>query len=260
MVSWKTRQQAMVQQQRAMRLSMELDALSLKLYMGRPEVRTAIKAESDQNAFLRENRQRSEQALVSLVETYGGVENRGDDVVSFRSIPTIRSDATRTPLTFRLQVPARRPIWLKFGIHPRNVDAPADGLEGSEQGVLTDSPFQPTGPFESKLPHGVHRLEFTVFEGDQGMASLQVTLDDQVLASFTSSDDREVRNSGHSHISSTKQIDYDAERSLPTLSTYRVKLLADENQPEREYKFSAWLSDHSSSFASFPGAQKEVGP
>jgi hypothetical protein len=146
-------------------------------------------------------------------------------------------------------VPTERPVWLKFGVHPAEEHRHASRTSDDERDLLTQSPFEPSGPFELRLTPGDQTLSIAVGSARDGSLPIVIHLNERALlkASFVSAD---VNGAGWGHTSATSQVDFGSEQQLPWLMTASMNLRSSPSG--MTHAFSIWLSDRSSNFKRFP--------
>ena len=252
MVAFQSHRRAITERNRGLQIAIAIETLEQQQTV-QVDYRETKLAQDDLRASLRDNRDRCEQAIQTLVQRYASIEPGDAETLSIRRYPTIRTETTQAPVSFKLLVPEDRPIWLKFGLHPQDTNAPSDGVEGSEDVLLAESIFDQAGPFELRLPPGEHLVAFAMEDQVNRFRQLQVLFNDQLLAQLAVMVGNNVRRSGYQTTGADQQADFDGNRTLPRLVTIDLSLRDESNSESiKRFKVSAWLSNHSSSFRSFP--------
>lgn len=194
----------------------------------------------------------SERKLIEIQNRYGGIEVRGSDVISIRTIPMPRMADGKSRTSFRLQIPKSRSVWLKCGVLEadlaRSNVRSLDRLKAVQFGG--DASFQHVGPFEQRLETGSQMLAVTTGGTREHYAEIVVNLDDDtVLNSFASAEG--LSHSGRTNISGRKQVDFDQKRGTPWLLNQKFRLSGSDG----EYVLTFWLSETTSHHPPFPGSQ-----
>ncbi len=251
MVALRSYRKAITEQNRSVQLELAIESLEQQQVV-QVDYRETKLAQDDLNASLQDNRDLCEQAIKVLVERYGLIKPVDAETLSIRRSPAIRADTSHAPILFKLFVPEDRPIWLKFGLHPQSTSAPSDRVAGSEDVLLGESAFNPSGPFELKLPPGEHEVAFLMEGPENAFGRFQVRLNSEVLAQPTVIAGSDVRRSGHMSISADQQVDFAPNRTLPRLVTFQLRQYeTKDSESTKEFNLSVWLSDRSSSFSPF---------
>jgi hypothetical protein len=244
---------AMRDGERLTRLQNETMMLQIGLRTDQPSLHQALLHTQDEIESLRAMRERAIEHFPVILQKYSTIEPRGADVLSIRSIPTLRVADEPSPTIFRLLIPEARPVWLKFGIHLTKRGVSSSRSSETEDDLLTTSPFTETGPFEMQLPAGDLMLDVTIASVEEGRLPVVVTLNNEVLlhSEFVSG---HVTGWGGGSIGAQTQLDFDRRQKVPWLVTYDMGLDTRQFQGDgsMDHAFSVWLSDHSSNFANFP--------
>lgn len=250
MLAFQTRRSSMASAARLSQLESEVDSLITVLQPDNPEAQAYQNATSDLHASLRENRDRCEEALLGLIDKYAAIEVRDPAFVSLRSYPTLKDGPRENHLAFRIVISEERSVWLKLGFHLGHLDSLYDSLEGIESKLLSEAPFNWTGPLEIQIPPGTHIIQMDSNEPQDGQVMIRMLLNDQVLAQLKNVPTVIAKAIGNMSISARKQIDYQLNRPLPNLMTLRIDVQETPKSTDTEYSLSCWLSDRSSSFRS----------
>jgi hypothetical protein len=254
MLVWRASEDARRSVARLAQLQSEIKFVEARLRLDQPVLHQAILHTHEEFQPFDAMRQRSIEHFDLLRRKYSSMEPKGTDVFSLREIPSLQTDTRPAPVIFRLLVPEQRTVWLKFGVHlvEQSVHSSTDKLDGRD--LLTDSPFNVSGPFETRLQPGDHTLTVAVGLAAEGSLPVVITLDDEVLlrSSFVSA---EVTGTSSSRISAPSQLDFGPQRNLPSLLSTHMNLRtpASGKAPAKTHGFSMWLSDRASSFTNFPG-------
>jgi hypothetical protein len=253
MLAYRNHQEAEQAQVKLTLLQNEIQALEASLRQDNPALHQAILRSMDESKSLQDARQRAIDHFALIRQKYSGIEPRGADVLSLSGVPMLPPGNGPAPISFRMRVPEQRAIWLKYGVHPTKRNTQSGRGPEQESDLLTQSPFEDSGPFEMSLPPGDQILVVTMGAAEDGSLPLAITLDDQLLlrSTFVAP---EVTGAGWSSISGRQQIDFDLNRALPSLMTVNMSLRSDKtaDTATKQCGFSMWLSDHSSDFAEFP--------
>ena len=254
MLAWRTSEDAIRDKARLAQLQAEIKSLEARLRLDQPALQQAIMREHEEFQPIHAMRERSVRHFDQLRQKYSTLEPPGGDVFSIRGIPSLKTDTGPAPVIFRMFVPEKRTIWLKFGVHMVKHSVHSTRTPDDVHDLLTVSPFKDSGPFEIQLPSGDQTLRIATGHAADGFLPLIMTLDDKVLlrTSFVAAD---VAGMGSSHISAPSQIDFDPQRDLPSLLTGHMSLRTPASgiEPVNTHAFWVWLSDRASNFARFPG-------
>ena len=253
MLAWRASEDARRDKARLAQLQAEIKSIEARLRLDQPALHQAILHEHEEFQPFHAMRERSVEHFDRLRQKYSTLEPPGADVFSIRGIPSLQTDAGPVPVIFRLFVPEKRTVWLKFGVHTVKQSVISSRTPDDAHDLLTDSPFKDSGPFEMQLPSGDQTLRIAMGHVAEGSLPLVMTLDDKVLlrTSFVSA---EVTGTSSGHISALSQIDFGPQQALPSLLTGNMNLRTPVSgiAPANTYAFWVWLSDRASSFASFP--------
>lgn len=236
-------------QDRLTELHAKIKSTEQRLYVGDPLLHQAFLSSNDEAQALSRLRAKSEAGLESLRQKYGGIQPRGDDVVSIRSLPTIGNDLRKAPTVFRMLIPDQRQVWLKYGVS----DTSGSGFSAADfaKELLQQSPFQHTGPYEMLLPAGDHTLAVSFQNPQSGSLPLRVKLNDTNLVDSSFQHEFASHGGGMS-VAASEQLDY-KDRQLPTLLSAKIVLRDDAGKRLPEgFRLLVWLDDHSSGFEPFP--------
>jgi len=255
MLAWRTSEDARRDRARLAELRNEIKSLEARVWLDRPALHRAILRTHEEFESLHAMRERSIEHFDLLRQKYSTMEPPPEaDVLSIRGIPSLQTDTGPAPVIFRLLVPQERPVWLKFGVHKVQRSVHSSRTSDDDSDLLTDSPFNASGPFEVRLPAGDHVLRIATGSAQEGSLPLVITLNDEVLlrSAFLSAD---VTGAGSSYISAPSQINFGPRRPLPWLLTTIMNRRDPTSRKAHDttHGFSVWLSDRSSSFTSFPG-------
>lgn len=258
MLAWRAADEARRQTRRAAELHGEIKSLEATLRLDQPALHQAMLHTLDEFESLHALRERSLAHFDTLRQKYSTLETRGPDVLSLRSVPALATGGDPTPVVYRLVVPRQRSVWLKFGVHPQQQDRHSSRTPDDATDLLTQSPFEPSGPFEVQLPPGDQTLSIAVGSVQEGCLPIVFQLNERTLlkTTFVSAD---VSGAGWGRISATSQLDFDRQQQLPWLMTASMNLNAASVSrrqttlaPGMTHAFSIWLSDRSSNFKGFP--------
>lgn len=190
------------------------------------------------------------QKLVEIQQRYGGIELRGPDVISIRTLPLPKQADGKSRTAFRVQIPASRSVWFKCGILEKSL---ARSSAGSLDNVNAnrfgrESGFEVFGPFERLLSEGSHMVTITTGGTQKDYADILVELDELVLLKTFASGPG-LSHAGRSSISAKKQVDFDKKRGTPWLIEQKFRM----GVPAVDYVLTCWLSEESSKHPGFPG-------
>ena len=236
-------------------LHSEVQKLNVRLAMDDPEKMKLIEHRQDEFKSFVKTRDIAERHFVNLKEKYGEIQPRGPETLSIRTIPQLSLDNTSPPVVFRLLVPTKREVWLKYAVAEsgsRNrIPSKLDQL-GRLDPPPTDTGFRHNGYYEIKLRQGERVFEVHCGKVIGAVLPIEVRLDGEKLLTTQFSADG-VPHTGSFHISSRKQIDYPMKRELPWLLNINVRVRRDGG-PSKEAAHAGcfWLSDRSSGLESFP--------
>jgi hypothetical protein len=254
MLVWRASEDARRDTERVLQLRVEINSLKARFRPDQPALHKAILHEQEEFEPIHAMRERSLEHFDRLRQKYSTLDPKGADVFSIRGIPSLQNDPEPAPVIFRLFVPEKRTVWLKFGVHMAKQSVHSTRAPDDVHDLLTDSPFSKSGPFEMQLPPGDQMLKIALGHIAEGSLPVVMTLDDKVLlrSSFVSA---EVTGTSSSYISAPSQIDFDPQRQLPSLlgGSMNLRTNASGNKPADTYAFWVWLSDRASNFTSFPG-------
>jgi hypothetical protein len=234
---------------RVLQLQNEIRSLEASARTDLPALYQAFLHRHDEFTPFDAMRERSIEQFVVLRQKYRTMEPRGDDVLSIRGIPALSTDTGPAPVIFRLWVPTKRPVWLKFGVHVAQRSVHSSRTSDDESDLLTDSPFDVSSPLEVRLQPGDQTLTISTGHAQNDSLPLLITLDERVLlrSLFRSEG---ITGANSSHISVPAQLDFGPDQKLPWLLTAHMNL--QESATDKTYAFSLWLSDHASNFKTFP--------
>ncbi|MCS7468026.1 hypothetical protein NZK35_15335 [Stieleria sp. ICT_E10.1] len=235
-------------------LRVEIETFRERLALDDPQRQRIKQHQRDELTSIRAIREQAERQFESLQQKYGGIEVRGGDVLSLRTIPQLRRDRTQPPVVFRLRVPTDRDVWLKYAVIPaEGVSRSPDQLD-ERQDPPVESGFAHPGHYQVKLEPGEHLLAVETGPVRGNVLPASVRLGDKPLLKTEFSGEG-IPSTGAYHISGTKQIDYPPQRRLPWLLNIKVDLRLDDNS-RRDAAFDGclWLSDRSSGYDPFPHA------
>lgn len=253
LLAWRTIEDARRDRARLELVKAEVKQLEARVRLDDPELHQVILCTIDEVQPLHVMRERAIAHFDMLREKYSSIEPRGPEVLSIRGLPSMQVDNESSPTVFRMIVPEERGIWLKFGVHQVERNMNSSRSSDQEDDLLSDSPFDDSGPFEIKLSPGDQTLSVAAGPAKDGLLPIEIRLDEALLlrTTFHSPD---VSGTGSSHISAPSQIDFDARRELPWLlsSSMGTRSSATDNERGLTYAFSMWLSDRSSDFKGFP--------
>lgn len=234
-------------------MQQEIEAVRAVMRLDDEAFQTVNRHRLEQLSSLKQLSEISDKKLLEIQQRYGGVEVRGSDVISLRTIPMPRLADGKSRTAFRLHIPEMRTVWMKCGVLEadlaRGNARSLDGRKANQFGG--DSSFEHVGPYEQKLEPGDHVL--TVISGGtrEHYAEILVKLDgDNLLSSFASAEG--LSTLGRTSISGRKQVDFGRKRGTPWLLSQKFRL----NKPGDTYALVLWLSESSSQHAPFPGALK----
>jgi hypothetical protein len=253
MLVWRTFEDAQRDEVRLVQLQTEINAIQVRLRQDQPAIHQAILHTQDEFQPFRAMRERSMEHFEFVRRKYSTMEPKGAGVLSIREIPSLQTDTKVSTIIFRLLVPEDRTIWLKFGVHKVKRSVHSYRQPDTTDDLLSDSPFRVSGPFETRLQPGDHRLTISGLPFADGSLPVVITIDDKVLlrSSFVSPD---VTGASSSRISAATQVDFGPERELPSLLTAHMQLRTPPsgNAPDQTYAFSLWFSERASGFKDFP--------
>lgn len=255
LLAWRTLTDVRRNQARAEMLRDEIKSLEVRVRLDDPKLHQSMGHISDEYESLHAMSKRGLAHFDALREKYSTIEPRnGKQVFSLRGIPSLHAEPGPAPVVFRMIVPEERPVWLKFGIHMVDQSVHSSRTPDETDDLLTDTPFDDSGPFEIRLPAGDQMLTIVTGSAGEGSLPVEILLDDRVLVrtKFVSPD---VSGSDYGHISAPSQIDFGPRRDLPWLLTTHMNLKPTPagSRRRKTHAFAIWLSDKPSDFASFPG-------
>lgn len=261
MLVWRASRDARRDESRLTRLRSEIEALEAQLRLDDPTLHQVILNRRDEFMSLRSTRQRAVEHFELLRAKYSTMQQPEPGVLAIRGVPSLAAGSGRSPTTFGLWLPAEREVWLQFGVHQEKHGSRRFQTPEERKGLLTDSPFDHSGPFERRLPPGRHTLSITTGPaGDEGMPVVIQWDGDELLRSTFVTDD--MSGGSGSWISGRSQLEFGRDEAMPWLMTQHFDPSHEPgNPPPATYGFSVWLSDESSGFADFPGeARADDGP
>ena len=238
-----------------MQLRVEIEALRERMALDDPQRQRIKQHQRDELTSIRTMREQAERQFETLQQKYGGIDVRGPDVLSLRTVPQLRRDKTQPPVVFRIHVPTDRDVWLKYAVIPaEGVSRSPDQLD-QRQDPPVGSGFVHPGHYEVKLEPGEHLLAVETGPVRGKVLPASVRLDDKPLLETEFSGDG-IPSTGAYHISGTKQLDFPPPRRLPWLLKIKVDLrLDDDSRRDASFDGCLWLSDRSSGYAPFPHTQ-----
>lgn len=250
LLAWRTWEGAKREHMRLAQVHNEIKSLEASLRLDQPALHRAILHEHDEFNPLSAMRKRSLARFEELRHKYSALEQRGGDVFSIRGLPSLSLGAGPAPIVLRFCVPQEHPVWLKFGVHRAQRSVHSSRSPDDDRGLLSESPFQASGPFEMRLPPGEQTLTITTAAARNGSMPLRIALDHRVLlrSSFIAAG---IAGAGSSQISVPEQLDFGPQQKLPWLLTTHINL--SNIKVQEVYAFSMWLSDRASQFQAFPG-------
>lgn len=256
-VAWRSDQEAQREQDRLTKVltkiesaEREIESAEIRLHLDNPPLHQAIR---DEYAAIRKSRKQCDANIELLREKYGRIEPQGPNVVSIRTLPSIRGDTGQTPVAYRVYVPEARKVWLKYGVRDSNSYSVAANTE-FEPELLRQSPFDQGGPCEKLLPPGQHILSMTIGDAEAGSLPFRITLDSSVLISSRL---KSASSTGGDYLKAPRQWDY-KRSNLAKGGLMSAKMTLrddDENNPPTSFQFLVWLSDETSGFSAFPVIQ-----
>ena len=174
-----------------------------------------------------------------LEEKYGTLESVDENTFSFRTLPSLQISEGQD-VKLRLFIPAHRPVWLKCVV---TANETARRAPGDDQ-LLRTSPFTKTGPFEWRLPLGMHDLTISYRHAVDGKMPFKLQLDHDVLLE-TEYVDPDVRHASLSWPNAQQASHTPPDKKLPGLMRAAISLSLNR----RAEHFVVWLADSSSEFA-----------
>ncbi len=252
MVAWRADNEVKAKQITLEQLASEVDTKEASLLVKSPELHKSMLIVLDEADQMRKARETCEQHVETLIKKYGKIEPAGRDIVSMRTLPTIRLHGSDIPVVFRVWVPEDRKVWIKYGVH--ETKSGIQSARGGEQegDLLDESPFDDSGPFAYELAPGEHLVRVGVGSSVDGLLPVKLQLDDQLLLE-TAFRSPHVTGAGSMHVSGKQQIDYGPDRKLPNLFTGNMSLQDESgNRPPKSFGFSIWLSENDGNFKEFP--------
>jgi hypothetical protein len=208
-------------------------------------------------------RMRGEDQFNLLLKKYGGMEPVADDVVSLRQVPTLRSDLAREAISFRIWVPAKRPVWLKFGVQPGHANVHDSVALDQVTQWIGNASFPNSGPFQKRLAEGNHIVTIAVGDQEEGLPLL-VELDDTPLLRFAAEADGAAAV-GWSSTALPRQTNVQPSQPLPwlvstnfalsdgrTLSETKTDSGGQDSGGPTHVRCTVWLSHQTSDFEEFP--------
>ncbi|QDV47767.1 hypothetical protein Enr13x_76790 [Stieleria neptunia] len=238
-------------------LRREIETLRERLALDDPQRQRIKQHQRDELTSVRAIRERAERQFETIQQKYGGIEVRGTDVLSLRTVPQLRRDRTQPPVVFRVRVPTERDVWLKYAVIPaEGVSRSPDQLD-QRHDPPADSGFAHPGHYERKLEPGEHLLAVQTGPVRGKVLPVAIRLGDKPLLDTEFSGDG-IPSTGAYHISGRKQIDYPPQRRLPWLLSVKVKLrLEDDSRRDAAFDGCLWLSDRSSGYDPFPSLRDD---
>ncbi|QEF96452.1 hypothetical protein Mal15_04800 [Stieleria maiorica] len=236
-----------------LQLRLEAEALRQRLALDDPERQWVRQHQREEYASMGTVRKRAERQFERIQQKYGGIEVRGADVLSLRTVPQLSLGQSQPPVVYRLLVPTDREVWLKYAV------VPAEGISRSPdkldqlQTPVEASGFADPGPYQLRLAPGEQLLAVQTGPSNGRELPIAIRIDDKPLldSSFRSEG---VPSSGAHHISGLRQFDVLKSRRLPWLQSIQIKVtMEDETRQDAAHHGSLWLSDQPSGFDPFPG-------
>lgn len=222
------------------------------LFLDDPQRLRVGQHQREEYLAIRKLRDKAEQHFQSLQDKYGHLEDRGADVLSLRTVPQLSLDSSSPPVVFRLNVPTKRKVWLRYALVPwdNHQQTPVD-LDKADD-APKDSGFEHVGPYQIQLDPGERLLSVKTGPAIERVMPIVIRLDNQPLIKTRFSADG-IPHSGAYHLSGREQLDIPQSRALPWLLYVRIRL-ENENKPSTNaaYCISLWLSDRPSQFDRFP--------
>jgi len=198
---------------------------------------------ADKQRELAELRSQVVAGFENVVEKYG--EIKPTEKLSFRSVPSL-SGLGRT--VYRIYVPNKQDIWLKWGI----IKTKNEQVNPNTGEFLTNSSFKDSGPFQTKLPQGACELVIETSPVEDGQLPFKILLDEKCLidSSYVSSAVSGVSLWGQSGWE--RQEKYRYRSSLATFGM--MPNTPNEVDPEG---FTIWFGEKEDDFRDFPGENQK---
>lgn len=117
LLAWRTWDDARREKGRLAQVHNEIRSLKAHLRSDQPALHQAILHTRDELKSLDAMRAASLKHFEVLRKKYSTLAPQGDSVFSLRGLPSLATGAGLAPVLFRMWVPGKRPVWLKFGIH-----------------------------------------------------------------------------------------------------------------------------------------------
>lgn len=245
-LAWMTAGRSNRKQAEVQQLRNEVNALRAGLFVDQPARQQAKLREFDEYRSLQVMRDAALEQFDLLHEKYCLLEQREADVLSMRSVPSLPANNGSAPAVYRLLVPQQRPVWLKFGVHPGRVSV-GSASEADARKFLSRSAYEPSGPYELRLPPGDHTLSISKGTVREEALRLVIQFDEEVL--LRAALVKEGLSGMHSNVVTARsQIHYAPQRPLPRLMSLRGHVDSGETD-----ECLVWLSGKSSNFQEFPG-------
>ncbi|MBL8891508.1 MAG: hypothetical protein JNL67_16125 [Planctomycetaceae bacterium] len=233
------------ERRRLAKISSELSQLEPSLLVDFPQRHQALVHSLHNFSSLRSLREQATSHVESIRNRYSGIERRGPDVLTIRTIPGLRGAQVLSSHEFKLFVPESRPVWLKFGVHPtesvKGLSNPGDEYTD----WLTSSVLSKSGPIQFQLPPG--ELLLTTEERlDKNMRVISISVDQNVV--FETQYVPRAPNVSTSTLSASSQVDFEPEEKLPWLLTCEIATNLSTSTAPNADSYSIWLSGQPSQF------------
>lgn len=185
-------------------------------------------------------------------QKHSRIIKRDDVTFSYHSVPTISYGEEWSPTVYRVFVPSRRDVWLRYGVfaHETEKYEYPDSFRAVEP-ALSDTSFRHEGIFQYKLPPGEHVV--AIREEQTLGIRIKIKLDDQAVLS-TAFESQFLVYSGSNTPAAHGQQDFARDQRLPWLF---VSELYPQSKLEKSidpapHLYLIWVSDAEKDHPAFP--------
>jgi hypothetical protein len=239
-----------------MQLANEIVMLRQSLAIDDPKRQRFDRHVQEEYDSLRRLRKTAELHFAGIQEKYGTILPRGPNVLSLRVVPQLSLDGTPSPLVFRVLVPERRQVWLKYAVILKQDQSVIPKWLDQLARPSVDTGFLHNGFYQVRLRPGQRDIVVRSGPVAASVLPIAVRLDDQALLKTRFEADGRL-SLGASHLGGLRQIDYDPQRELPWLVSLKLDVnRKDGSYQNSEYECCLWLSERSSGFDAFPESRE----
>ena len=192
-----------------------------------------------------------------LREQRGQLTDSDEKIVSLKRQISLPKAPNSTTYAWLLKVPAEDPVFIKLGVLPTYPNISSFEPVSTETRFLNATRFEPSGPFEYKVPAGTHRIEIE-WHRPLGKKYFEFTTKLNGKLIFRSEYQREdVLGQNTSMTGTESQMEFTAPKKLPILLALEphfdlISARTKESAEPRAYKILVWLSRESTDFATPP--------